>query len=617
MRQIRFKVLLVIASVAISSIAITFIFSESISKKFILEDSFNMLKAIRETKADQVESYFQQIENQLITFSEDKMVIEAMKDFQKGFDNITRELNFETSRRDEITTSLNTYYQKEFIPRISRNSSDEFYASTFQPSDLNSKILQYFYISSNPHPVGEKDLLEQLDLNTTFTQAHAAYHRTLHSFQQKFGYYDLFLVDIENGNVVYSVFKEIDFGTSLLTGPHQDSKLAEVFRKAREASFPDFTRLVDFSPYAPSYNAPASFIASPIFDGDQKIGVLIFQMPVDKLNRIMTYDNSWEKVGLGESGESYLIGSDFTLRNQSRFLVEDKESYLNAIKSSGLSNKIIDQIGNLNSSIGLQIVKTPGAEAAIRGETGELVFEDYRRVPVLSSFRPLKIKDVNWAILSEIDKKEAMAPLSKLRFRFLLVFLTIIPLVFLVSLIFSRSLTQRIKRLQLAAKEFANGNMEVQLEIGGEDEIGSLASSFDKMRTSFQDLIEQQSKTIDALSASLIPLTDDIGVMVLIGNFDEHTLAMVRKNLTEGLHKKFHQVVILDVSSVPTVDDRIVEGLVKVAKTAHLMGSQIIFSGIHANMAMNMANLNLDMQGIRTQNSLQNAINEAFTIVKK
>lgn len=607
---------MVIASVAISAIVVIFFVSDNISKKFILEDSFNMLKAIRETKADQVETYFKHIENQLITFSEDKMVIEAMKDFQEGFESVGRELNVSESRRNEITSSLNTYYQQEFIPRISRNSSEEFFASTFQASDLNSKILQELYISSNPYPVGEKDLLEKVDLKTSYTQAHEAYHRVLHSFQRKFGYYDLFLVDIEKGNVVYSVFKEIDFGTSLLTGPHQDSKLAEVYRKAREASFPDFTRLVDFAPYIPSYNTPASFIASPIFDGDQKIGVLIFQMPVDKINRIMTYDNSWKKVGLGESGESYLIGSDFTLRNQSRFLVEDQEGYLAAIRNSGLPNKLVEQIKNLNSSIGLQLVKTPGAEAAILGETGELIFEDYRGIPVLSAFRPLKIQDVNWAILSEIDKKEALEPLRKIRLRFLMMFLAIIPLIFLISFIFARSLTRRIKRLRHAAIELANGNLEVQLKIEGEDEIGSLASSFEKMRTAIRELLEKQSKTIDALSASLIPLTDDVGVMVLIGSFDEHSVSMVRKNLTEGLHRKFHQVVILDVTGVPTVDALIVEGLVKVAKTAHLMGSQVIFSGIQADMAMNMANLNLDMQGIRTQNSLQNAINEAFTLVK-
>ena len=59
MKQIRFKVLLVIASVAFISIAVVYYFTESTEKSVILEDSFNMLQAIRESKANQIETYFQ------------------------------------------------------------------------------------------------------------------------------------------------------------------------------------------------------------------------------------------------------------------------------------------------------------------------------------------------------------------------------------------------------------------------------------------------------------------------------------------------------------------------------------------------------------------------------
>ena len=48
------------------------------------------------------------------------------------------------------------------------------------------------------------------------------------------------------------------------------------------------------------------------------------QMPVDYINSAMTGDNGWEKDGLGKTGETYLIGEDYYMRSNSRFLIEDK-----------------------------------------------------------------------------------------------------------------------------------------------------------------------------------------------------------------------------------------------------------------------------------------------------
>jgi anti-anti-sigma regulatory factor/HAMP domain-containing protein len=614
MKQIRFKVLLVIASVAILSIAVVYYFAESTGKRVILEDSFNMLQAIRETKANQIETYFQNIENQLITFSEDKMVIEAMHQFRQSSERIPQDIAVRPQFMEQIDRSLKTYYQKEFSPRLSKNSSAEVFSSNYIPTDLRAQLMQYEYVSANPNPIGEKNLLEAATTPSQYNRTHALYHPILNSFQEKFGFYDLFLVDIDEGRIVYSVFKEVDFGTSLLSGPYQNSKIAEVYKSARNASYPDFTKLVDFFPYEPSYNAPASFIASPIFDGNQKIGVLIFQMPIDRINGIMTNNFSWTEVGLGESGESYIVGNDLTLRNQSRFLIEAKEDYLEAIQESGVPKKIALQIDNLNSSIGLQPVNTQGTEAAIAGETGEATFKDYRDVEVLSAYAPLDIKNVNWAVLSEIDKSEAMEPLRKMRLRFLLFFVGIFFFILWASYFFSNSLTKRIKLLDVATTKLAEGDLNVQLKIKGEDEISSLAASFEKMRLSIQELIDKQSKTIDALTASLIPLTDDIGVMVLIGSFDEHRVKIVRKNLTEGLNNRYHKVVILDVTSIPSFDQDIGEGIIKIAKAAHLMGSQVILSGIHASMAIELTELDLNLGNIKTQNSLQNGIKEAMHI---
>jgi len=147
-------------------------------------------------------------------------------------------------------------------------------------------------------------------------------------------------------------------------------------------------RLVEYKPYHPSYNAPSSFISTPIFSGDSAIGVLVFQLPIDRINDIMTNKQQWTKVGLGATGETYIVAEDYTIRNQSRFLIEDSTNYFKMLEDLKVEPKTIAKIKNFNSTIGLQEVKTEGTEAALKGETDSRIFKDYRGVPVLSAFKP-------------------------------------------------------------------------------------------------------------------------------------------------------------------------------------------------------------------------------------
>ena len=207
----------------------------------------------------------------------------------------------------------------------------------------------------------------------------------------------------------------MDFSTSLKNGPYAKTNFGKVFNEANNSNDPDYVKLVEFEPYAPSYDGAASFIASPIYDSEEKVGILIFQMPIDKINMIMTSNNDWKRVGMGESGETYLISNDFTMRSQSRFLIEDKEGYVAMMKGLGTDQGVLDKIKAKDSTILLQKIETKGTHAAISGNTNVEIFPDYRNIPVLSAYTPLDIADVEWSIMSEIDKAEAFAQVYALR----------------------------------------------------------------------------------------------------------------------------------------------------------------------------------------------------------
>jgi anti-anti-sigma regulatory factor/HAMP domain-containing protein len=610
--SIRSKVLLVLCAAAIISAGTIALFGYGTSRRALEEQSFNMLTAVREMKAAEIESYLQNIVDQVVTFSDDLMVTQAMKEFGAAFEDLGREAALDESEAAQIGTELRLYYQQEFLPRLNANTRRPATVSELLPDEAATQLAQHLYIAANPFDVGSKHLLDAAEDRTRYGRTHALYHPVVRDYLERFGYYDIFLVNLD-GYIVYSVFKEVDYGTSLLQGPYRDANIAEVFRAVLNDPAADAVKIVDFEPYAASYNAQASFIASPIHDGAERIGVLIFQMPVDRINDIMTNDESWSEVGLGESGETYIVGDDRTLRNQSRFLLEDHENYFRMLGSIGYDAASIEAMRNLGSSIGLQRVDTEGTAAALAGQSGIRAFPDYRGVRVLSSYRPLQILGLRWAILSEMDEAEAFRSITAARNRVLIGLGIFIPIVCFAAFAFARTLTRPIEALSASAAQLAQGNLETAIDTSGRDEIGDLARSFSRMQQSLREFVQRQTDAVDALSTPLIPLHEQVMIMPLVGELDDRRLARVREALVQGLHQSAARVAIIDITGVPTLDQAVAAGLVRAARSARLLGVKVIITGMQPTIASTLVDLELDFADVRTERSLQRGIELAMT----
>jgi len=411
------KVITLFLIAGLVPLAVMGVISNKSSSDALKQQAFNQLVSVRETKKKQIEDYFSTIRKQVRTFSENGMVVDAMKGFKTSFNEVRKQNDISGSKLEEYRTALKTYYTNDFTNEYKQqnNGQGPDAVSFFSQLDADSLALQYYYIKANHNQLGEKHNLDAADEVSSYSKLHAKYHPAIRDFLEQFGYYDIFLVDPESGDIVYSVFKELDYTTSLKDGPYASSNFGEVFRDANNSNDPNYVKMVDFEPYSPSYEGAASFIASPIFDGSEKVGVLLFQMPIDKINAVMTSDSDWNNVGLGASGETYLIGHDLAMRSQSRFLIEDKDGYNVLMKGLGTDQDVLDKINAKESTILLQKVETKGTLAAVAGNTNVEIFPDYRDVPVLSAYTPVEIEDVDWVIMSEIDEEEALMAVTALR----------------------------------------------------------------------------------------------------------------------------------------------------------------------------------------------------------
>jgi serine phosphatase RsbU (regulator of sigma subunit) len=487
--KIGVKITVTFFAIAFLSMLVIGLISYSRAKNSLEKQSFEKLTAVREMKSRQIQDYFQIIQDQLSTSAENPMMIEAMKEFKNGYNTIRAELKIDDEKLNALKEKSNTYFNSEVLPRLNKNMEVKTVLEEEVSRCPEAIVLQNLYIYDNPNNIGVKHKYMRSNDESSYTKAHAKFHPVIKNFLEKFGYYDIFLIDNKTGNIVYTVYKEIDFASCLLDGPYRNTNLASAFNAVKEAKDKSEIRLVDYKPYHPSYNAPSSFIAAPIFDGDTEIGVLVFQMPIDKINDIMTNKQQWAKVGLGATGETYIVAEDYTIRNQSRFLIEDSTNYFKMLVDLKVEPKTISKIKNFNSTIGLQEVKTQGTEEALKGVSDTRIFEDYRGVSVLSAFKPLDILNMHWVILSEIDEAEAFAEVNTLRNNIITAFAILLLFVFATSYFVSREITRPLKELTIDAQELGNGNLDIEIPTGRKDEIGTLADSFKKMQGSIGKLI--------------------------------------------------------------------------------------------------------------------------------
>ncbi|MGJ8680271.1 methyl-accepting chemotaxis protein [Paraglaciecola sp.] len=399
--SLKSRLMIVMSTLSIVIVAISIILVARISIEQMHEDTLKRyesdLTAKRVLISSEITAYFDTISKQVLVMANSISIKEATAEFIEGFNR------YPTNKANK--TALENYYSSEFKPVYNSKNTDSVNTQELlQPLSLRAQAMQSQFIALNSFPLGEKDSLTALGDDSKYDAAHQRYHPTIRKFLKEFGYYDIFIVEPNSGEIVYSVFKELDFATSLISGPYKDSGIAKAFRQGKQLQDGEF-HFTDFQPYLPSYNSPAGFISSPIYQNNKLIGVLIFQMPISLINDVMTQKGNWSSSGFGDSGEIYLVGPDKTLRNESRFFVEDKQAYLNLFKS--LDPAAYKQILKHDTTVAFQPVNSVGVDAAFKGQTGFNIFEDYRNVPVLSSYSLIKVGNLEWAIMSEIDEDEA------------------------------------------------------------------------------------------------------------------------------------------------------------------------------------------------------------------
>ncbi|MCP4747724.1 MAG: HAMP domain-containing protein [Desulfobacteraceae bacterium] len=310
-------------------------------------------------------------------------------------------------------------------------------------------------------------------------------------YKEGYGYLNFYLINPE-GYMFYSVIHENDYHTNLLKGDYKNTNLG---RLVNQVLVSKQLQISDFEKYAPSQNSPAAFIAQPIVIKDKVALIVAAQLTVAQIQVIME-----DYTGLGESGDTYLVGPDNLWRTDSRFLDALK------VESTILNPEYK--------------VTNDAVTSAMAGRSNAKVVKNYRDHTVMSSWSPITVQPpsqtnpqgVKWALLSDIDIEEVRKPVYWMAVICASVVAITLILIIAVSMALAGGLTAQVNRIMDLFSDIGMGQYDSRAEVISQDELGTMASSLNSMLDNTLNLI-QSSEERDAMQDSIMKLLAEISAL--------------------------------------------------------------------------------------------------------
>lgn len=500
------KLLVMLLVVSVLSVLTAGIIGYSSGTNSLRKAEYQRLIQLRESRSREITTFYANAGDAANVLTGAPSTVGAMRDFTKAFADLQK-----APLPPNAKEAVDRYYSGVFDPQLEKGSGRPVDGQLFRPTSNAQIYLQALYTVPAKGDFAAAAKVRTAGDPSDWSTLNAQNQAFFADFTDRFGFDDAMLIDPE-GNVVYSVAKQVDLGANLNESPLKTTKLAEGFADALRATSLTDVFFTDFEDYGPSYGKPTQWVLTPVGDNGGIYGVLAMQLSVDKLNNVMTGNQGWEKDGLGKTGETFLAGPDKVMRSVSRVLLTDPDRFLRDVVAHGTPEDIAKRQVELKDSVLLQpLGESTSVREGLAGNSGVRTGTGYLGQEALSAYAPLKLPGLpgqQWAIVARVDESEALAPVSSFARNIALSTAAIVLGVCLLALLFARILTQPIKQLASAVKRVSGGELGVHVPVTSRDEIGDLSAAFNDMSSSLQTkqlLIDEQSRENESLLASLMP----------------------------------------------------------------------------------------------------------------
>ena len=425
------------------------------------------LESVRDIKKTAINRYFDNVSSQVITLADTQVILQAMFYLPtqvKTYDALAQSANL-----DLISDQLLKTYQTQ------QASSSLDLKDYMAKMDSTALMMQNDYLVNNPHPVNERWKLNKGTSASAYHAIHTSMQPVIHKFIGNADFMDLFLIDVKSNRVLYSVNKGMDFGLNITQGPLANSGLAKAFETGKNLKQNE-TAFVDFTAYAPAGGNPVSFMSTPVVFEGKTIGLLVVQMNPDQLNAIMT-----DRSGMGESGDTYIVGSDFLMRTDSNRSADHSviSSFLNPAQGQA---------------------KHSAVNLALQGKSNVESMPSYNQAEVLSAYTPLDIKGVQWALIAELDRDEAFSASSDLVNLALLTATIATLIIMLLAFLIARSISNPIHELVDTLGHIQrSSDFKTRHPIKGNNEISQAGQAINQLMGNIDQSFSEIQSVMDSI----------------------------------------------------------------------------------------------------------------------
>ncbi|MEO5371449.1 MAG: response regulator [Magnetococcus sp. DMHC-1] len=421
-------------------------------------------------------------------------VIRGMREIKEAF-RVQSALD-QHENPERLRNRAQAYFETSFVPEYRRRNQDRLPANHYITLlDANALLWHELFVWPSGASL-DRNFSARDKQATPYARVHSRHHDFFANISKRLDFHDLVLVDDASGDVVFSIRKEIDFGTSLIQGPFANTGMGEAFRRVRSMKQENSLIMIDYAAYFPSHDDLYAFMAVSIPAEGQRQGVMIAQFHGESMDRIVQ-----DRMGIGQTEDIFLLS-----RAEQRVTYRSTRSG-NMGMIGDIVNDLVPELLMAQDRVGVRQESDAKPVFATSGSTLQVMI-------------PLDIPGVDWHMAGIISLEEAMDAANVLNHLLLGILLAMILFVSLAALVFGKSLLQPMRALAQAAQRIATGHGSARVVVETDDEIGQMGLAFNHMarRVEQQYWVKEELATLAGVlqAARSVPELSQVMVRQLL-----------------------------------------------------------------------------------------------------